>query len=288
MGQGGFGKIDLYKFQDSEIIIKKIHNPLWEKIRWYSKAFFHLQRNPISPFEKRKNLLLHEYYIGRLLDHKSIRKTISIDIKYPCLFLEYFKGIDLCDFLNTHSEKILNIKLKLKIFEDIVKAIDYMHSKHVAHLDLKLENIMINEVDYSIRIIDFGKSFQWKKGNKEFSLINVISSYEYMSPEEFTDINKELKPDKIDIWAIGLVLYCLLYNSFPWNVAVFSDRQFYSHINFLKCGQLSPMIFKDIPQLTSSQNNIIKTIFKKCLCLTPKDRINTREILYNISQLELI
>lgn len=236
----------------------------------------------MKPKDYHKSILLHEYTISKMLNHKYIRKTINIDLKTPCVFLEYFEGIDMYDFLNNTN---LELKEKLQIFKKIVEAIHYMHSKYVAHLDLKLENIMINPDTKEICIIDFGKSFIWKKGDKNYKLINMISSYEYMAPEEFTEKNKELLPDKIDIWGLGLILYCIIYEKFPWKYAIEEDNQFQIHNTFLRVGELSPIMFREILSVSKIQFEHIKYLFKNTLSIDPKNRINTYQILNTLTNL---
>jgi serine/threonine protein kinase len=208
-----------------------------------------------------------------------IRKTLTIDLKNEYLFLEYFEGKDLYDFLN---ENTLTLQHKLKIFKDIVKGIDHMHSNFIAHLDFKLENIMINPITHKICIIDLGKSFVWKKNNQEYKLINAISSYEYMAPEEFKNNNSQtisqLCPDKIDIWSLGMILYCLVYEGFPWSQAHLTDKNFSAHLHFLKVNKLSPLLFPDINENSYTNENLLY-LFKNTLCIQPSKRLNTKQIL---------
>ena len=60
----------------------------------------------------------------------------------------------------------------------MLDSVEYMHSKHVAHRDLKLENILIDD-NLNLKICDFG--FATNKN------INLLSSYRgtktYMAPE---------------------------------------------------------------------------------------------------------
>lgn len=280
LGSGGFGRIDLYQFEDKKYIVKKLHSSFLKNISWYLKRIFKPYYSKISPKEKIRNLLIHEYTIGKILNHRYIRKTLSLDLITPCLFLEYFSGCDLYDFLVSNN---LSIKTKLQIFKQIVEAINYMHLNSIAHLDLKLENIMINTNTLDICIIDFGKSFIWKKDNQKYTLMNIISSYEYMAPEEFTEKNKELQPDKIDIWSLGLILYSMIYNRFPWKFAISSDKLFSSHMHFLKINKLCPMIFPELKNESKLYHDKIFFILQNTLRLNPSDRISTREILNILS-----
>jgi MAP/microtubule affinity-regulating kinase len=42
------------------------------------------------------------------------------------------------------------------LFKQIIEAFEYLHSKGIAHRDVKLDNILIEEKTKMIKIIDFG------------------------------------------------------------------------------------------------------------------------------------
>jgi len=51
------------------------------------------------------------------------------------------------------------------LFKQLVSAIDYMHKLGLVHRDLRIENIIINEMTKEVKFIDFGfaTSFQANK-----------------------------------------------------------------------------------------------------------------------------
>lgn len=266
------------------IIVKQVHSHPYKEFMWRLKNLFSNEKN--SPYNAKKQLLLHEYKIGIQLHHPFIRKTIDIDEKTPCLFLEYLhEYIDLYDLLTLEYSK-LTILEKIHIFTSIVKAVEYMHSKFIAHLDIKPENIMIHPKTHDIKIIDFGKSFQWKENGKRCVLKNIVTSYGYMAPEEFIK-DAELQPDKLDIWSLGLVLYCIIYNMFPWDIAKESDKRYHTHATFVRCNMFSSSLFPDIPNLPKNKQSLLKTLFKKMLHINPNERSSLSEILHFLNQLTL-
>eukprot|EP01084_Bolivina_argentea_P066589 121401_1 len=92
-----------------------------------------------------------------------------------------------------YNECIKNPYLKYvqRIFIKLSNAVSYLHSKSIVHLDLSLENVMLNNLDNnhinnpSIKIIDFGLS-KYLPNNK-FTLKNRCGKLSYMSPEVYMD-----------------------------------------------------------------------------------------------------
>jgi len=96
----------------------------------------------------------------------------------------------------------------------MANAVNYMHSKMVAHFDIKLENILLDEF-YNIKIADFGSAevldhssqlLRMKKGTRCF-----------MAPEVDTcnDTKKSYSPLKADMYSLGVCLHLLLFGEFP-------------------------------------------------------------------------
>ena len=72
---------------------------------------------------------------------------------------------------------------------EIISAINYTHSKHIVHRDLKTENILITGYksgkleDLHIKIIDFGLSNYTSKGGKKINLSTYAGTPDFMAPE---------------------------------------------------------------------------------------------------------
>jgi len=96
-----------------------------------------------------------------------------------------------------------------KVFLQVVDAVKYCHSNGIAHRDLKLENVVINE-QLEIRLIDFGMCGMLT-GKK---LNCYCGSRSYAPPE----IIKQRPYDgaATDVWSLGVILYALLVGGFPF------------------------------------------------------------------------
>ena len=81
-----------------------------------------------------------------------------------------------------------------------------MHSKHVIHRDLKLENILIDRKTKQTKLIDFG--FSKQVSSVRDRLTHVCGTHVYMSPELVQ--KREYIAGGVDIWALGVLLFILL------------------------------------------------------------------------------
>lgn len=99
----------------------------------------------------------------------------------------------------------------------IASALDYMHSRHMLHLDLKPKNVMRrgNEA-HSLTLIDFGLSKQYEaSGEPESSTTIGLGTPGYAPPEQGdADDSKDFQAT-LDIYALGATLYKLLTGETP-------------------------------------------------------------------------
>jgi serine/threonine protein kinase len=138
------------------------------------------------------------------------------------------------------------------IYEKICKAVKFIHDKSIAHLDLKLQNILIKDTD--IKIIDFGGSCNYD-GNRTS---DVMTDLNVRCPDKNSIINTELYCDpvlfqkllngdspnmidyiKADLWSVGIILYLLEFKESPYEIPI---SILYNEIVFNRTGTLSEVI----------------------------------------------
>lgn len=146
------------------------------------------------------------------LDHEHIIKYVS-NIKYntkayDCFFLamEYAPHGDFFDFI--FSQELNDEKLIRTYFKQLVEGIEYLHSKGIAHLDIKLENLLLDK-NYTLKIADFDQSqlFEEKK-------LLFRGSPSFRAPEVLDGTCSSFCA--ADLYSIGVILYIFATGDFPF------------------------------------------------------------------------
>ena len=134
------------------------------------------------------------------------------------ILLEYGGRHNLRDYLM--SSKVTEEE-KWYIFQSVASGIQYLHRNGIAHRDLKLDNIVVdlNETEKnkpskvkSVKIIDFGFGTRF---TAQTVLVERCGTPVYMSPELME--RKPYNGPEVDIWALGVIFYRLMFGCFPFN-----------------------------------------------------------------------
>ena len=101
------------------------------------------------------------------LNHPNIVKTVyneknrrfeceDSSMKASFILTEFAPNGDFYDFVGNYSQ-YFNEKLIRTYFHHLIKGLEFLHNQNFAHLDIKLENLLIGE-DFNLRIADFDLS----------------------------------------------------------------------------------------------------------------------------------
>ncbi|XP_061671680.1 death-associated protein kinase 2a isoform X2 [Syngnathoides biaculeatus] len=127
------------------------------------------------------------------------------------LILELVSGGELFDFLA--QKESLSEDEATQFIKQILEGVNYLHSKKIAHFDLKPENIMLLDKNVPlprIKLIDFGLAHKIEAG-VEFK--NIFGTPEFVAPEI---VNYEPLGLEADMWSIGVITYILLSGASPF------------------------------------------------------------------------
>ena len=150
---------------------------------------------------------MREVEIHKRLNHKFVIKMVDFDLQktHVVLLIEYAKYGDLFSVLGKLRE--IPERRLLKFFYQFVEAIEYLHMQGFVHRDIKPENILITK-KFSPRLADFGTSSALEVVKNTF-----CGTYEYMAPEIYL---RESQSSKVDIWAIGVLLFEMTHQFTPF------------------------------------------------------------------------
>lgn len=157
--------------------------------------------------------------------NKNILELIQFFEDGKCFYLVFEKLRGGSILTHIQNRKHFNELEASKVVRDIAQALDFLHTKGIAHRDLKLENILCEHTDQvsPVKICDFdlGSGVKLSSACTPIStpeLTTPCGSAEYMAPEVvevFTD-EASFYDKRCDLWSLGVILYILLSGSPPF------------------------------------------------------------------------
>lgn len=161
--------------------------------------------------------------IVKMVDHSY--ESIATDgqgNKFACAFiaLELLPKGDLFDFvqISLFSEDLIRYCLR-----QILEATWRMKLEGFVHLDLKLENLML-DMDMNIKVCDFGFAQDSVGPNQDGLLTCFCGTKNYMSPQIF--YKTPFFGEQADLFAIGVCAFAMRAGCFPWHTATDKDPYF--------------------------------------------------------------
>lgn len=237
IGRGAYGVI---KFIDSGKPVAGKGSP--NKIY----AIKELAKRPPSASKQKEtkdqflDRVISEFILSSTLNNKHITRTLDLMILLPdqatskasdlyeavkfCQVMDCTSGGDLFSYCKKSIEthEFLSIDEIDCFIKQITKGVWYMHNHGVAHCDLKLENILIENdcksgsgarTRMNLKISDFGKSnvvrTKWDLSEQLASASSLpVGSGPYIAPEEYLT-SGSLSLIKKDCWALGVIILIL-------------------------------------------------------------------------------
>lgn len=100
-------------------------------------------------------------------------------------------------------------------FCQLINAVNFCHSKYIAHRDLKLENLLLFWKD-GLKLGDFGFARYFDVNNTTTALSQTFcGSNAYISPEILHQ--RPYNPLAADIWACGVILFTMVFGNLPFD-----------------------------------------------------------------------
>lgn len=263
---GAYGKVYLVKDNDDLYALKK-QNGIEPYIGF----------REISCLAKVKN---HPSFI-KLLDYKL---SLNSDLLNLDILMDFYPTT-LEDFVIKDKHKFMGV------VKQLIYGLQYLEKLNIIHRDIKPSNILYNDVNNTIKIIDFGLAKELIFSEKMIELQNTpqMCTLTYRAPEIF--FGKEYDVSS-DMWSFGMVLFklytgedLLLSNG---TEIEYTNKFFSIFSNDEYTNTYIPLIY-DKNKLRSSQTfeNILefkvhfkrlKRLLKLLLVVNPKRRIKASQI----------
>lgn len=180
----------------------------------------------------------------------------------------YFMDKCECDLfveVSSYAERGQAIPRPGSIIAQISAAVARLHDLSVLHRDLKMENVFKTGPN-TYKVADFGLSCIFD--DPESFMDANCGSMNYAAPEVF-ECNYRPKP--IDVWSMGIILFAMLYKSFPFKMAYRTSEDY---IDYTIAEDKHLWLHKH----DSRENTHLKSMVTQMLVVQPERRISTSRL----------
>uniref|UniRef100_A0A8C6YNK3 non-specific serine/threonine protein kinase n=1 Tax=Nothoprocta perdicaria TaxID=30464 RepID=A0A8C6YNK3_NOTPE len=175
-----------------------------------SKSASGEQPKPMAPLDR----VYQEIAILKKLDHVNIVKLIEVldDPAEDNLYMGNYPPTE-PPVMEVPCEQPFGEEQARLYFRDIVLGIEYLHYQKIVHRDIKPSNLLLGD-DGHVKIADFGVSNQFEGNDAQLS--STAGTPAFMAPEAISDTGKSFSGKALDVWAMGITLYCFVYGKCPF------------------------------------------------------------------------
>lgn len=195
---------------DDLVIFKELNKAKFSVLGAYSPSLhqnfavkiFPYQNNQVNPYFLKEAYFMQFNHPNLIsITDCRIEQVIPTEVGYlqiSCIVMELAPFGDFFDIIMTRQIKFSE-QLARTFFHELVEGIEYLHSKGSAHLDLKLENLLLGE-DFKLKIADFDTAYIYGQ-----TQVQSKGTKSYRAPEI---LNCECKdPQAADIYSMGVILF---------------------------------------------------------------------------------
>ncbi|KAJ3394194.1 hypothetical protein HDU84_009514 [Entophlyctis sp. JEL0112] len=118
------------------------------------------------------------------------------------------------DVSMSKSTDPLSENVARRYFRQLILGIEYLHEHDIAHRDIKPDNLLISKDDV-LKIVDFGVSEIFSSQGNDKSK-KTEGSPAFFPPELCMPNHGEISARAVDVWAIGVTLFCMVRGTLPF------------------------------------------------------------------------
>ncbi|KAF9446868.1 Pkinase-domain-containing protein [Macrolepiota fuliginosa MF-IS2] len=244
--------------------------------KWYAVKEFRKRRKNESEKEYVKKLTA-EFCISSTLHHPNVVETVDLvqdESMHWCEVMEFCPGGDLYAAIKRGGMSPSEVEC---CFRQILSGVSYLHSQGVAHRDIKPENLFFDSKG-NLKIGDYGASTVYRlpwEATVHMST-GLCGSEPYIAPEQF--LGKPYDARLVDIWACGIVYYCLHFQELPWRAAQPGQDQLYAAYA-AACTNPSPTVSACPPTINNLNPRQCRPLIRKMLEPDPRHRWTIEEVM---------
>uniref|UniRef100_A0A673BGX8 calcium/calmodulin-dependent protein kinase n=1 Tax=Sphaeramia orbicularis TaxID=375764 RepID=A0A673BGX8_9TELE len=200
-----------------------------------------------------------EIAILKKLDHPNVVKLVEV-LDDPSEDHLYMGTLWPDTVMEVPTDKPFSEDQARFYFQDLLRGIEYLHYQRIIHRDIKPSNLLVGE-DGHIKIADFGVSNQFE--GSDALLTSTVGTPAFLAPEALSETRKNFSGKALDVWAMGVTLYCFVFGVCP-----FMDERILSLHQKIKT---QPVELADI-------SDDLKDLLLKMLDKNPETRISIPQI----------
>ena len=215
-----------------------------------------------------------EVFIHKKFHHKNIPEIYGfypVGENYSCLMMEFNKYGDLDNFKRKVIKRAcLSETLISYLAGGILEALLYINKKKIIHMDIKQQNILIDDF-LNIKVTDYSVSLDYGDKKDNYIDLPMVGTCYYMSPEVLSKKRISINDaSKIDIYSFGVLLYLLAFNDYPYDLDKIDSHNY-------------PRIYQNIQEKDlffpkdTGHSEMFKNFVRKCLEKNIKNRYNIYE-----------
>ncbi|XP_053742303.1 interleukin-1 receptor-associated kinase 4 isoform X1 [Synchiropus splendidus] len=266
LGEGGFGTVYKGQLKDTPVAVKRLN--AMEDI---SLDELRIQFN-------------QEIQTLKLLKHENLVDMVgfSCDGEFPCLVYAFMANGSVLDRLaRLGGSPPLSWRRRCSIAEGTARGLEYLHSNHHVHRDVKSANILLDHT-FVAKISDFGLT-RASTSSCTVMTERIVGTCAYMAPEA---LRGEITP-KSDLFSLGVVLLELVSGLPPVDEA--RDPQFLVDLRHDVDDEDEKMTLEDLVDRAMAdwkleQVEKVYTLAGKCLHERKNRRPPIQQVLSELSE----